>query len=122
MFYLLVIGINTLMFVISDRSYIDLFTSLFSILCGVLFLHSLLPVRIKVKNLLKQINVNKSLIIYHNRIEQNNSIIGINSDFRQSEIEWLSNVILYKSSTLTRINESIINNEILGQHIQMNIV
>jgi len=121
-FYLLVIGLNTLMFVISDRSFIDLSTSLFSILCGVLFLHTLLPIRTKVRNLVKQINLNKSLIIYHNRIEQDNSIIGINSDFRQSEIEWLWNVILFKSSTLTRIEETIIDNEIFGQHIQMNIV
>lgn len=121
-FYLLVIGINTLMFVISDRSLINLFTSLFSILCGVLFLHTLLPIRTKVKNLLKQININKDLIIYHNRIEQDNSIIGINGDFRQSEIEWLCCVILSKSSTLTRIEETIIDNEIFGQHIQMNIV
>lgn len=110
------------MFVISKHSLTDLWISLGSLLCAVLFLHTFLPIRMKVKILYKRINLNKELIIFHDRIEQDNSVFSLNGDFRQSEIKWLSYKILLKSRTLTRINVTSIDNEIFGQHIQMNIV
>lgn len=120
--YLIIFGINLIMFVISKHSLTDLWISLGSFLCAVLFLHTFLPIRLKVKILYKRINLNKELIIFHDRIEQDNSVFSLNGDFRQSEIKWLSYKILLKSRTLTRINVTSIDNEIFGQHIQMNIV
>jgi len=120
--YSVVIGINALMFIASNHNLVNFMTSVGSILCAILFLHTFLPIRLKVKSVLKQININKKLIIYHNRIEQENSIISLKSDFRQSEIRWLCYKILSKSHTLSRIEETSIDNEIFGQHIQMNIV
>lgn len=120
--YLIIFGINLIMFVISKHSLTDLWISLGSLLCAVLFLHTFLPIRLKVKILYKRINLNKELIIFHDRIEQDNSVFSLNGDFRQSEIKWLSYKILLKSRTLTRINVTSIDNEIFGQHIQMNIV
>jgi len=120
--YSVVIGINALMFITSNHNLVNLMTNVGSILCAILFLHTFLPIRLKVKSLVKQININKQLIIYHNRIEQDNSIISLSGDFRQSEIRWLCYKILSKSHTLTRMEETGIDNEIFGQHIQMNIV
>jgi len=91
-------------------------------LSSILSIKCYLPVRQKIKKLFKKIDKNSKLSIKHDKILQNNSVLSIGTDFRQSEIDWLCYKILLLSNTLTRIEHTYIDNEIFGQHIQVNIV
>lgn len=77
--------------------------------------------RYKIKSLVSRININESLNIYTNRVEQNESHILFGYEIRQSEIEWLSTNILYRSKKLKQSRLVYTDNEILGHSFHVNI-
>lgn len=77
--------------------------------------------RHKIKSLLSRIDINESLNIYTNRFEQNNNLIEFGYEIRQSEIEWLSSNILYRSKKLKQSWLVYTDNEILGHSFHVNI-
>jgi hypothetical protein len=77
--------------------------------------------RYKIKSLLSRININESLNIYSNRFEQNNNLIEFGYEIRQSEIEWLSTIILFRSKKLKQFKIVYTDNEILGNSFHVNI-
>jgi hypothetical protein len=79
------------------------------------------PYRSKIKLLLNQIDLNEALNIYTNRFEQSECLIKFGYEIRQSEIEWLSCIILYRSKKLKQSKLVYSDNEILGSNFSVNI-
>ena len=81
-----------------------------------------IPYRSKIKQILKQIDLNTSVSIYHNRIKQFDKEISCEHGLRSSEIEWLCTKILFMSHKLKHCESVYTDNENIGENFHVNIV
>lgn len=77
--------------------------------------------RYKIRTLISRISLTESLDIYTNRFKQNDKIIEFGYEIRESEIEWLSTIILNRSKKLKQSMLVYTDNEILGNSFHVNI-
>jgi hypothetical protein len=114
-YYIILYGVCLILF--NKIDYRMIYT--FLLILIVLKLH--MTHRYKIKSLLSRININESLNIYTNRFEQNDNLIEFGYEIRQSEIEWLSIIILFRSKKLKQSKLVYLDNEILGHSFHVNI-
>ncbi|MDP3445922.1 MAG: hypothetical protein Q8T08_23935 [Ignavibacteria bacterium] len=114
-YYIIIYGICLIIF--NEFDYRIIYS--FVLVLIVLKLH--ITHRDKIKSLISRINLNESLNIYTNRFEQNNNLIEFGYEIRQSELEWLSSTILFRSKILKQTKLIYLDNEILGHSFKVNI-
>jgi len=114
-YYIILYGISMILFNRFD------YRMIYSFLLILIVLKLHMTHRYKIKSLLNRININESLNIYTNQFEQNNNLIEFGYEIRQSEIEWLSTIILFKSKKLKQYKLIYLDNEILGHSFKVNI-
>jgi len=114
-YYIILYGISMILFNGFD------YRMIYSFLLILLVLKLHMTHRYKIKSLLNRININKSLNIYTYRFEQNNNLIEFGYEIRQSEIVWLSTIILFRSKKLKQYKLIYLDNEILGHSFKVNI-
>lgn len=80
-----------------------------------------IPYRFKIREILTKIDINKSMDIYYDHIEQNENNIAYSFDISQSEVDWLTKQILFRSKELKHAQIIYTDNEIIGNNFHVNI-